>query len=101
MSWDNLETPNEYDLWFRWFQLRELAHRAGTYLRLREHLAIGGEVTEHCFRDPKVWSTEKADCFIAEVRTPEYLAEHLTSRHMGFGGDLVLSNGVTITRHPA
>lgn len=68
--------------------------------RIREQLEIGGTVLEVFGRVWTAWQTERArrilpepagkwhPPFVERCLTPEYIAEHLRSRHEGFGTEL-------------
>jgi hypothetical protein len=69
--------------WTEWKAARERG-MADLTARLTAHFRAEGVVRETMPGAVKVWSLT-SHCFIQEVVTPEYLAEHLVSRYDGFG----------------
>lgn len=83
-------TDAEITFNFAKFRIKRLAHKASTYLRLRDHFAAGGTVVE-TFAGDREWSAKDllpSGSFVRDFYTPEKIAAHLTARHCGFNTEL-------------
>lgn len=106
-------TNNDLDFDFAAWRLRREQESTALRQRLHDHIAAGGFVAERFGAAYVEWGLAMArPSFLAEYMTADHLAEHLQSRHDGFGTDLeFLANesaqgdcpqcgGRRYTRHP-